>query len=103
MSKADNQREQERIRRHANIRRGMRIALYEVNQTLAKRGDKIIVPPDWIDYTVALAEGGRRKAPLADVVERIEWSIALRLRERAAAWQAARAHEFVKLMNRIFG
>lgn len=84
MSKAAKRIEQERKRRHAAIRRGMRIALYEVNQALAGKGMKIEAPPSWIDYTVALAEGGRRDAPLDDIVERAKWEIAAYMQYRAA-------------------
>jgi hypothetical protein len=98
LSKAAKRIEQERFRRHANIRRGMRIALYEINQTLAARGEKIVVPPGWIDYTVALAEGGRRKAPFADVVDRIVAETAQALQAAAAA----RAQAIANVMNRLF-
>lgn len=58
--------EQARTRRRANIRRGMRIALYEVKQHLAEQGITLDVPSDFISYTVALAEGNRRDATRAD-------------------------------------
>lgn len=58
--------EQARTRRRANIRRGMRIALYEVQQHLAEQGITLDVPADFINYTVALAEGNRRGASRAD-------------------------------------
>lgn len=88
--------EQARLRRHAHIKRGMRIALYEINQLLAQRGEKLDVPDAWIDYTVALAEGGRKKAPFADFSDRIAWTMALRYTQR-------RAREFVAEVKRVFG
>lgn len=62
MTKAMQRELQARTKRRAHIRRGMKIALYEVNQVLAKHGMKIAFPPGFYPYTVAIAEGGRRDA-----------------------------------------
>lgn len=67
--------EQARTRRRANIRRGMRIALYEVKQHLAEQGITLDVPPDFISYTVALAEGNRRGASRADKADALRETI----------------------------
>lgn len=56
----------ERVKRRANIRRGVRIAIYEANQMLAKHGQRLVVPYWWVPYTVAIAEGGRRGATPED-------------------------------------
>lgn len=56
----------ERTIRRAGIRRGMRIALYEIQQLLGPVGVKLVISPDFIPYTVDIAEGGRRAAPMRD-------------------------------------
>lgn len=66
MSKTQKQVEHERRIRRAGIRRGMRIALYEVAQMLAESGVVLQVGKDFVPYTVDIAEGGRRDAPLRD-------------------------------------
>lgn len=60
--------ERERRIRRAGIRRGMRIALYEVQQMLDPLGVRLVMPPDFIRYTVDIAEGGRRAASPAERV-----------------------------------
>lgn len=86
--KSDRQAEADRTKRRAHIRRGMKIALYEINQVLEARGEKIIVAPEWIDYTVALAEGGRSGASMEDVYERLGWETMVRARAYAAQRRA---------------
>lgn len=66
MRKTRKQAEHERTVRRAGIRRGMRIALYEVGQMLAKSGVALTMTPDFINYTVDIAEGGRRAATPED-------------------------------------
>lgn len=66
---------QERTRRRAAIRRGMQIALHEVNQVLESRGLKVNFPPGFVPYTVALAEAGRREATSEDKVEAAAWAL----------------------------
>lgn len=60
--------EHDRIVRRAGIRRGMRIAIYEIQQMLAPLGVTLAVPPDFIPYTVDIAEGGCRAATQNDLV-----------------------------------
>ncbi len=74
--------QQERIRRHANIRRGMRIALYEVQQKLAEYGLGISFPSWFIPYTIAIAEGGRRDATPEDKFEATAWRAIHEMRQR---------------------
>lgn len=69
------QREQERRARRRHIRRGMRIAFFEANQVLAAQGLKIVLPPWFIPYTVAIAEGGRRNASPEDRTEALQWHV----------------------------
>lgn len=66
MPKTRKQADHERTIRRAGIRRGMRIALYEVGQMLAKSGVVLQVGSDFVPYTVDIAEGGRRAASRAD-------------------------------------
>lgn len=66
MEKTQKQTAHERRIRRAGIRRGMRIALYEVGQLLAKSGVVLHVAPDFVPYTVDIAEGGCRGATLGD-------------------------------------
>lgn len=75
-SKSVKQRQQERTRRRADIRRGMKIALYEVNQTLAPLGIRLEYPPAFVPYTVALAEGHRRDATPQDKFSAFMWNVA---------------------------
>lgn len=72
--KTEKQERQAGIRRRAHIRRGMRIALYEINQILAPKNLSIDMGREYIAYAVAVAEGGRREATAAD-------------KRRAAIWQ----------------
>jgi hypothetical protein len=62
--KTERERENDRMARRAHIERGMRIAVYECNQMLRPYGLRVDVPPDFIPYTVAIAEGGREGATL---------------------------------------
>lgn len=64
--KSQNQAHNDWVRRRQNIARGMRIALYEINQKLAPLGISASFPPGFIDRTVALAEGGRVNATVSD-------------------------------------
>jgi hypothetical protein len=64
----------DRTKRRAHIRRGIRIALYEVNQALAAKGVKIATPPWFVPYTVAVAEAGRRDATPEDIADAIRWT-----------------------------
>lgn len=89
MTKAEKRRQQARTRRRANIRRGMRIALYEVNQALAPLGLKIAFPPGFTEYTVAIAEGGRRDASPEDRVEAVAWHMLDRAAGRVRAERRA--------------
>lgn len=75
MPKSQKQRERERTKRRAAIRRGMKIAIYEIQQALAPHGAKLTFSPAFIPYTVAIAEGGRRGASPEDRVEALQWQI----------------------------
>lgn len=63
-----------RSNRRRNIKRGMKIALYEVNQILVRSGVQIAYPPQYIPYTVAIAEGNRRGASEHDIVSAEFWT-----------------------------
>lgn len=73
--KSPKQIESERTKRRANIRRGMKIALYEVQQLLAEQGMGLTVPRFFIPYTVAIAEGGRRDATAEDRATSLQWQL----------------------------
>lgn len=60
------QTKHDRTIRRAGIRRGMRIALYEVGQMLKQSGVVLTVPGGFVEYTVDIAEGGRRAASPED-------------------------------------
>lgn len=68
----------ERARRRRDIRRGVKIGLYEANQRLASTGFQLHYPKSFPAYTVALAEGNRRGATVADRIAAALW-------QRAAA------------------
>lgn len=71
--KPNKARKLERSRRLRDIRRGMKIAIYEVNQLLAPHGAEILFPKAFIPYTVALAEGNRRDASPEDRIAAALW------------------------------
>lgn len=73
--KSKNQRRNDWLRRRQNIARGMRIAMYEINQALAEKGLRIDFPPDFIPYTIAVAEGGRISADRDDVAVAHIWNV----------------------------
>lgn len=73
MPKSQKQRDTERTKRRAAIRRGMKIAIYEIQQALAPHGLKLTFPLDFIPYTVAIAEGGRRGASPEDRAVAAHW------------------------------
>lgn len=77
--KTEKQERQAGIQRRAHIRRGMRIALYEINQLLAPKGMSVDMGREYIAYTVALAEGGRAEATLADKHRAVVWQVAAEL------------------------
>lgn len=86
MSKRMTKKEIERSRRLRDIRRGMKIALYEVKQVLEKQGLTMDLPPWYVEYTVAIAEGGRRDASMEDEIGRQMWqSFEANLKQAAAA------------------
>jgi len=71
-----------KVRRRAMIRRGMKIMLYEINQQRAREGQKpIVFRPEFFDYTVCIAEGGRQSATLH---EQLEASVAMTLHQEHA-------------------
>lgn len=103
--KTDKQLAADRTRRRAAIRRGMKIALYEVQQVLRAQGVELALPPWFIPYTVAIAEGGRRDATaedradaarwyavqaLAERIERLEHAVAISERLRAMGFRLGR-------------
>lgn len=97
MSKrTDRRKATERRRRRANIARGMKIALYEVNQALAPLGLAMTFPSHFIPYTVALAEAGRRQATALDIMDAVCWDASLHM-------VARRDHEMVRRLNAVFG
>lgn len=61
------------VARRRNIKRGMKIALYEVEQLLNARGETLKLPPWFIPYTIGIAEGGRRDASPADRIDGLMW------------------------------
>lgn len=68
------QRREWRIRR-AGIKRGMKIAIHEVDQLLANMGLEVAWHPHFIPYTIAIAEGGRDDATLVDKNLMLAWQI----------------------------
>lgn len=93
--KTKQQCKQERTRRRANIRRGMKIALHEINQVLAPHGAKIEFPPGFIHYTVAIAEGGRRDASTEDRMEALWWHQIMDMRRQLSVLE--------RITRRAFG
>lgn len=69
--KSDKEQLRDRQRRRSNIARGIRIGLYEAGQALAPLGITLEVPPLFVPYTVAVAEGGRQGATIHDKREMI--------------------------------
>lgn len=80
--KPQNQVRNDWVRRRQNIARGMKIALYEINQALASQGLQVVTGPDFIPYTIAVAEGGRATACPADVQIAGIWNMHRQLQER---------------------
>lgn len=80
--KSRSERKADRVKRRAAIRRGMKIMLYEINQRLAPRGAKIVLPPGFLDYTVAIAEGGRDDAAPGERFEAFVRQMAARVGAR---------------------
>lgn len=68
----------EHNRRRRDIRRGIKIGLYEANQHLAPLGIELVFPRSFAAYTVALAEGNRCGATVGDRIAAALW-------QRAAA------------------
>lgn len=79
--KSRQQRQASWVRRRQNIERGMKIALYEINQVLAPLDLHVHFGKDFIDQTIALAEGGRINASREDQ----EMAFIAKLREHATA------------------
>ena len=69
VTKSERRKIAARTKRRANIERGMKIMLYELNQRFARYGVQIDVPEGFFKYTIAIAEGGRDDA---EIEERIE-------------------------------
>jgi hypothetical protein len=71
--KTEKQVQQERRRRRRDIKRGMKIAFYEVNQLLGAQGLELVVPPEELEYILALAEAGRQGATNQDQLSLAFW------------------------------
>lgn len=76
------------VARRRNIKRGMKIALYEVEQLLNAQGVTLKLPPWFIPYTIGIAEGGRRDASPADRIDGLMWHSFQTTVEHMAALEA---------------
>lgn len=98
--KSPRQVESERTKRRANIRRGMKIALYEVQQVLAEYGVKLEISRNFIPYTVAIAEGGRRGASPQDRSESWQWQLIRAIGEQTDGLASAFGPSMVIIIRR---
>ncbi len=80
--KSKHQARNDWVRRRQNIARGMRIALYEINQKLEPLGIQAAFPPGFIARTIAVAEGGRVNASVADQEVAFAYQLEDELRSR---------------------
>lgn len=72
-AKSERQKLLERRRRIKHIKRGMEIAFHEANQVLKPLGIELQFKPEFIPYTIALAEAHRHDATADDKLALAFW------------------------------